>query len=531
MKSVLTPQQQFARIANPKIQRSTFNRSHGKKTTFDAGQLIPIYVDEALPGDTFKMNTTIFARLATPLRPFMDNVYMDVHYFSVPIRLVWENWEKMNGEQDNPGDTTDYTMPTLTSGSSSGYAEDSIFDYMGIPTKVKDLTHRVDFLRAVNLIWNEWYRDENLQDSAPFTKADFGDIRADYEILPRGKRKDYFTSALPFAQKADPVTIPLGDTAPVVSTGSTIDLEDTATYPGGTNRSLLYGAAGSANLYASGAGIPGVPTSVAFADSFDALEVDLTSATAATVNAWRQAFQFQVMYELDARGGTRYIETILAHFGVRSPDQRLQRPEYLGGFTTQVNVNPIANTSGTATENQGDLAAIGTAAKTGRGFVKSFTEHEIILGFVSARADLNYQQGLNRMWTRSTRFDHYWPPLAHLGEQTILNKELYAQGSDGGTDDEGIFGYQERYSEYKYKPSEVTSKFRSNHTASLDVWHLSQDFSSLPVLNDAFIEENPPIDRVIAVPTEPHFILDVYFDLICARPMPVYSTPHSLTKL
>lgn len=516
MKSVIKPQEQFAKIENPRISRSTFDRSHGYKTTFDAGKLIPIYIDEALPADTINMNATVFGRLATPLKPFMDNVFIDVHFFSVPMRLVWDNWQRMNGEQDNPTDTTDYILPTLTTSTTTDCDEDSIYDYMGIPTKVSGIEFQTLPLRAMNLIWNEWYRDENLQDSVTVTKADSGDAFSDFTILPRGKRKDYFTSALPWAQKADPVSIPLATSAPVTSTlgpgsGNPVSITNSAD----GLQYLLY-APSNSNTYLNGQ------------STGNELYADLTSATSVTINALRQSFQIQAMYELDARGGTRYVELLRAHFGVISPDQRLQRPEFLGGFSTRLNVNPIANTSGTATENQGDLAGVGTFSKSKKGFVKSFVEHEIVIGLISARADLNYQQGLNRMWSRSTRFDFFWPKLQELGEQAILNKEIYAQGTSA---DDDVFGYQERYSEYKFKPSLVTSTFRSNHSASLDVWHLSQEFGSLPTLNSSFIEENPPIDRVIAVPSEPHFLLDCYFNIKHARPMMTYSTPYSLSRI
>ena len=520
----MTPQEQFTKTAKVAIARSTFDRSHGLKTTFDAGKLIPILVDEALPGDTFNLTTTVFGRLATPIKPIMDNIMLDVHYFSVPIRLVWNSWQKFNGEQEDPGDSTDFLMPIVTS-SGAGYGEDSIYDYMGIPTKVGSLPVRADFFRAYNFIWNEWYRDENLQDSVLVRKTDSGDLNTDFQILPRGKRKDYFTSALPFAQKADPVTIPLGTVAPVEV------ISETGVPIVGTWRDKNTGAnqtTQTVEIDASGFTITQPSGSNVYYDPTGTLQVDLASATAATVNAWRQAFQIQVMFEKDARGGTRYTEVIRSHFGVISPDARLQRPEYLGGFTTRLNINPIGNTSDTATADQGDLAGIGTYGNSGKGFVKSFTEHELIFGFISARADLNYQQGINRMWSRSTRFDFYWPSLANLGEQAILNKELLYNND---ANDDLVFGYQERYSEYKFKPSQVTSSFRSNHSASLDVWHLAQDFASLPSLNFTFIEENPPIDRIIATPGEPQFLLDVFHNYICARPMPTYAVPISLTKL
>lgn len=521
MKSVISSQERFSKIKEPKVSRSTFDRSHGYKTTFNAGELIPVYVDEALPGDTFNLSASIFGRLNTPLKPIMDNLYADLHFFSVPLRLVWDNWQRFNGEQDTPTSSTDFLMPTMTS-PDGGYTESSIFDYLGLPTKVSGIEHRADFLRAQNLIWNEWYRDENLQDSLPVYKTDGPDNPDDYSILKRGKRKDYFTSALPWAQKADPVTIPLGTSAPV-------DRIDNAPLVN------VYGAGGNTLEPNSTFNISsGYMTNASFSGitlGFNGgLEADLSQATAATVNAWREAFQIQALFELDARGGTRYTELIRVHFGVTSPDARLQRPEYLGGFSTSINVNPIAQNSATVSGQtpQGNLSAIGTFGESKRGFTKSFTEHEILLGFISVRADLNYQQGLNRMWSRSTRFDFYWPSLANLGEQAILNKEIYAQGTD---DDDDVFGYQERYSDYKYKPSMVTSTFRSNHDTSLDIWHLAQDFASLPSLNSSFIEENPPMDRIEAVPSEPDFQLDCFFKLTCARPMPTYAVPASFSRI
>lgn len=513
--SVVTPQQQFAQNEGPQIQRSSFDRSHGHKTTLDAGILYPIYMDEALPGDTFKMNSTVFGRFATPIKPLMDNVFIDMHFFSVPYRLVWDNWQKFNGEQDNPDDTTDYLIPTTNSGSAGGYGELGIHDYFGLPTKVENLEHSVLPLRAYNLIWNEWYRDQNIQDSVTVNKGDGPDPISDYALLPRGKRKDYFTSSLPFAQKADPVSLPLGDTAPIqfeqanASNQNWVDVN-------GIDK-MGSGLEWSAGILQDNIGQPG------YIDLGDSHNVDLSNATAATINAIREAFQVQRMYERDARGGTRYIELIKSHFGVESPDARLQRPEYLGGGTTPLNLHPVPQTSETDTNTpQGNLAAVGTFSADGNGFQKSFTEHEIIIGLISVRADLNYQKGLDRMWSRSTRFDFYWPTFAHLGEQAVLNKEIYAQGTQ---DDDGVFGYQERYAEYRYKPSQITGLYRSNATNSLDLWHLAQDFTALPALNSSFIEENPPIDRAIAVPSEPQFLIDCYFDLTTARPMPTFATP------
>jgi len=506
----------FSQVPKAEIPRSTFDRSHGHKTTFDAGYLVPFLVDEALPGDTFNVNLTGFARLATPIFPIMDNMFMDTQYFSVPIRLVWDNWQKFNGEQTDPGDSTDYVVPQMVSTAVSGYLANSLHDYFGLPTEVAGLTHSSLWHRAYNLIWNEWYRDQNLQDSVVVDRDDGPDSPTDYVLLRRGKRHDYFTSSLPWPQKGSAVSIPLGTTAQVVSTNGQIQLT------GGTavDAPMLY-ASGGGFLNVSGGAGAGNPL-MTFG-TLTGLETDLSTATAATINSLRQAFQVQKIFERDARGGTRYTEIIKSHFGVTSPDARLQRPEYLGGGSSPVNVSPIPQTSSTdATSPQGSLAAMGTALLKNHGFTTSFTEHCLIIGIVSVRADLTYQQGLNRMWSRSTRFDFYWPALSHIGEQAVLQKEIYANTI---LENDDVFGYQERYAEYRYKPSIITGEFRSNFAQSLDAWHLSQDFSSKPLLNADFIVENPPVDRVIAVPTEPHFLFDSFIKMRCARPMPVYGVP------
>ena len=516
MKSVITPQQVFNHVAKPDIQRSTFDRSHGYKTTLNAGQLVPVFLDEALPGDTLNVSTSLFARLSTPLKPVMDNMFMDLHFFSVPMRLLWTNWKRFNGEQDNPADSTSYLIPTITS-PSGGYGEQTIYDYMGLPTKITGITHSALFLRAYNQIWNQWYRDENLQNSVIVDLGDGPDASTDYALLPRGKRKDYFTSALPFAQKGTAVSIPLGTQALIRQNAAAASADLTILDNTGTPRNLTETVLSSQVFMKAGAASGGsLP-----------MYADLSTATAATINQLRQAFQIQRMYERDARGGTRYTELLRSHFGVISPDARQQRPEFLGGQTANININPIAQTAPTVAGQtaQGNLAAVGTSSLVGPSFVKSFTEHEIVIGLVSIRADLNYQQGLNKMWSRSTRFDFFWPALSHLGEQAILNQEIYAQGTAGGSADTNVFAYQERYAEYRYKPSQVTGQFRSNSTTPLDFWHLSQKFSSLPALNAAFIVENPPIARIVAVPSEPNFLLDCYFNYKAARPMPTYATP------
>jgi len=516
----------FSEVPKANIPRSSFDRSHGHKTTFNSGYLYPILVDEALPGDTFNCNLTAIARLATPIVPFMDNLYMDTQFFAIPLRLLWDNWEKFNGEQVNPGDSTDYLIPTMT----ETVAEESLSDYMGLPIGVT-IEHSALFHRAYNLCWQTWYKDQNLIDAPVLNTGDGPDDPADYPLRRRGKRHDYFTSCLPFPQKGPAIDIPLGQTAPVAITPQ---VGNFPTFVGGANQNVILGAwdgSGATTDPANGVLASGTwgtsSTNLTWDDPGLNGVADLSSATAATINQLRQAFQIQRMLERDARGGTRYTEIIKAHFGVTSPDARLQRPEYLGGGSTPIYINPVAQTSqtdptGQDASPQGNLAATGTAMVDRHGFTKSFTEHCIIIGLVSVRADLTYQEGMNRMWSRQTRYDFYWPALNALGEQPVYNKEIFAQGTE---EDDGVFGYQERYAEYRYKPSVITGKLRSNATTPLDYWHLAQDFGNLPVLGQEFIEENPPVQRVIAVQDEPEFVFDGYFKMRCARPMPLYGVP------
>lgn len=548
------------------MKRTKFDRSHVYKTTFDSGKLIPVFVDEVLPGDTTRMSVNYFARLATPIKPIMDNIYLDWFFFFVPNRLVWEHWQNFCFEQEDPDDSTDYVIPTVAAtGNSDNAYVGSLWDFFGLPVNTSGNLSGISALpfRGVYLIWNEWFRDENLQKSVKIQKGDTNEVlnsarsseqpswvfTSDTNIVPglacppRGKRHDYFTSALPWTQKGPGVSVGLAGTATLVDpspvsgyfvqqsnnilgaaqfaeSGGVHDVytgAGTLQYHGGYSVSI----AGHGIKDSTSATVTAQPGSSWLSkDSY----ADLDSSSIFTINSLRTAFQMQKFYERLARGGSRYTEVLRSFFGVVSPDARLQRPEFLGSFTKMVNVNPIAQTSATDnTSPQGNLSAYGVTAAKFHGFTKSFVEHGYIFGFVCARADLTYQQGINKMWLRSTVYDFYWPTFAHLGEQAIELREIYAQGSK---DDTTVFGYQERYAEYRYKPSQITGKFRSSVVnGSLDKWHLSQFFNNAPTLNEEFITENPPIERIIAVPSEPEFLLDIGFRYTTVRPMPMFGTP------
>ena len=545
MKSVM--KHLFSQIPKAQISRSVFDRSHGWKSTFDSGYLIPFLVDEVLPGDSYKVKFNFLARLSTPIVPTMDNLFLDTFYFFVPYRLLWKHWEQFNGQQDYPGASTDYLVPQTTAPADKGFDVGSLEDYFGLPTGIKGIKANELAARAYALIWNEWFRDENLQN--PINLSTYAEISTasglddvglgdggftgQHKLLRRGKRHDYFTSALPWPQKGPGVEIGLAGTAPISGTvpvnlydlGFSWNRDNTVAYH---NIVGVNPRAGGSFTFSSSTGSPSTVNSAGTGSLPFSGTADLSLTSAATINSLRQAFQIQKLYERDARGGTRYTEILRSHFGVISPDSRLQRPEYLGGSESPVIINPVVQNSATGSTGaetpQGNLAAYGLSSSTSakHGFTKSFVEHGLIIGLLNVRADLTYQQGIPRMFSRRTRFDFYWPVLAHLGEQAILNKEIYAQGND--KDDE-VFGYQERYAEYRYFPSMITGKLRSTYDQSLDVWHLSQKFDNLPTLSAQFIEDHPPVDRILAVQNEPQFIIDSYIDMKCARPMPVYGVP------
>jgi len=529
------------------MRRTKFDRSHVYKTTFNSGKLIPVFVDEVLPGDTTRMSVNYFARLATPIKPIMDNIYLDWFFFFVPNRLVWEHWQNFCFEQEDPDDSTDYVIPTISAaGNSENAYIGSLWDYFGLPVNTSGNLSGISALpfRGVYLIWNEWFRDENLQKSVKIQKGDANEVlnsarsseqpswvfTSGTSIVPglacppRGKRHDYFTSALPWTQKGPGVNISLTGNAPVIGDGNRLGIAPNAA-GNGVGYLSMTGNVGAIMRNADGSEWYSGDVAFVTSDSKKSgLLADLSDVAAITINGLRTAFQMQKFYERLARGGSRYTEVLRSFFGVVSPDARLQRPEFLGSFTKMVNVNPIAQTSATDnTSPQGNLSAYGVTASRFHGFTKSFVEHGYIIGFVCARADLTYQQGINKMWLRSTVYDFYWPTFAHLGEQAIELREIYAQGTEADTT---VFGYQERYAEYRYKPSQITGKFRSSVTGgNLDVWHLSQFFSNAPTLNEEFITENPPIKRIIAVQDEPEFLLDIGFRYTTVRPMPMFGTP------
>lgn len=551
LKSVM--QHSFENIPSANIQRSVFNRDHGLKTAFNVDYLIPIYVDEMLPGDTFHLTENLFGRLSTPIKPFMDNLFLETFYFVVPNRVLWQNWTKFNGEQDSPADSTDFLVPCIDGGEGVLAAE-TIYDYMGLPTEKLISDNQISALplRAYNKIWNDWFRDQNLQNSLVENFDDGPDNMSDYTLKKRNKRPDYFTSCLPWAQKGEPVQVPLGGTIPVFGNGKSLGITTDGSKTSGRGLLNYFPGSGSyTQLGVSGNTIatstynrtlPWIPSNTETTSLApravgivpfpleSGMYADLSESTSTTINALRTAFQLQRLLERDARGGTRYVEMIKSHFGVTSPDFRLQRSEYLGGGHYRININPVQQTSESGNTPQGNLSAYGVLAGSKGGYSYSATEHMTVIGLACVRADLTYQQGLDKMWSRRKRFDYYYPALANLGEQAVLNKEIFYSGTDvldpqEDPMDENVFGYQERWAEYRYKRSQITGKMRSTYPQSLDVWHLSEEFADVPALNSTFIEQTTPIERVITFITEPQILLDCLFELKSVRPMPTYSVP------
>ena len=535
MKSNMPPQKNFSKVPEIRgVQRSVFNRTHTHKSTFDTGKLVPFYVDEILPGDSQDVKANIFARLSSSLEfPIMDNLHMDTFFFFVPFRILWTNWKKFMGEREDPDSSIDFIIPQVTS---VGVAVGDLFDFFGIPTGVGVSINSL-YARGYIKIYNEWFRDQNLIDSVLEFSGDGPEVDTQYPIQSRGKRHDYFTSCLPFPQKtALGVGIALTGNIPVIGNGTALGFDD------GSAGFGLYRDTGSAALDADSS-LLGDPIGTAISSGSKpineiAIGISdvaaesgligvLSSANSITINELRLAVATQQFLELDARGGTRYVELIKANFGVTSPDFRLQRPEYLGGSSNMMHVNPVTQTSESQPTHTplGEQAAFGTGSSRS-GYSKSFTEHGMVIGIINVRADLTYQLGLNRMFTRVARLDFYFPTFANLGEQAVLNSEIMHQDL---AIDALVFGYNERWSEYRYKNSQISGRFRSNATDTLDAWHLSQKFTVLPTLGEAFITENltEAMDRVLTVTGDdiPEIIFDSVIEVRHARPMPVYSVP------
>lgn len=544
-------QHSFAQVPEIYINRSKFDRSFAVKDTVDFDYLNPCFWDLMYPGDTVKMNVSHFMRLATPKVPVMDNLWVDFYFFSVPLRLLWTNFEKFMGAQDNPGDSISYTIPQLAALSTATAAVGTIYDKFGLPPINYNTTNTPVMslpFRAYNKIWNTWFRDQNLQNSVTELNGDSSDPVATYALLKANKKHDYFTSSLPWAQKGTAVSLPLGTSAPVygqliTGSGATrnafqmYNSTDSAVEYGGINKT-----AGTMGLEAGGgwtglvAGDTANSLSLATAAQYTSLGAsytppyaDLTNATAATINALRLAIQTQAFLERDARGGTRYTELVLSHFNVFTGDARVQRPEYLGGGTSRINCHPVAQTAPTSGSNaQGQLAAFGTSAGT-VGFSKTFQEHCLVIGMFKARADITYQQGVKREWSYQTRYDLFWPEFEGLGEQTTYNREIWA---DGSANDAAVFGYQERYAECKYYPSLIKGQFRSDYSTPLDQWHMAEDFATLPTLSSTFIQSTTPISRATALSsTGATLLCDMWFDYKHARPMKMYGVPASLMRM
>lgn len=533
---------------NINISRSIFDRSSSLKTSFNVGDLVPFYVDEVLPGDTFDISTSKVIRMQTLITPVMDNLYLDTYYFFVPNRLVWSHWKEFNGENTESAwlPQTEYEIPQVTAPANTGWSSGTIADYMGVPTGVAGLSINALPFRAYALIVNEWFRDQNLQDPVdiPVDEITVAGVNTGNYItdLYKGgkpfvcaKYHDYFTSCLPSPQKGPDVTIAIGDSVPVIPGStlneSTLDLKwatvgsTPPSYTDTNRRGVAVYSDGTAD--GSYTGLANTPSDSPGRIYPANLSADLSGLTIATVNQLRMAFQIQKLYERDARGGTRYVEILKSHFGVTSPDSRQQRPEYLGGNRVPINIDQVVQTSNSAdgVTPQGNVTGYSQTNDSHNDFTKSFTEHGFIIGLMVARYDHTYQQGLERFWSRKDRFDFYWPVLANIGEQPVLNKEIYAQGTEV---DNEVFGYQEAWADYRYKPNKCTGEMRSTHTTSLDSWHFGDDYSSLPHLSASWImEDKSNVDRTLAVTSSVSNQLfgDIYIKNRTTRPMPMYSIP------
>ncbi len=526
---------------NLDISRSRFQRDSTVKTSFNVGDIIPFFVDEVLPGDTFSIDTAKVCRMQTPLAPIMDNLYLDTYYFFVPNRLVWEHWKQFNGENTESAwlPQTEYSVPQITSPAETGWTVGTIADYFGIPTGIPNISVNALPFRAYALICNEWFRDQNLCDplNIPVSDATVVGVNTDTfvtDVAKGGKPykaakfRDYFTSCLPSPQKGPDVGLALSGNIPVLTsaTDNTNLTSNALRSTISSSNAVIGDKTGSKDLHLLANGtVANFGDAGAFIPSN--LYADLSGVSSITINSLRLAFQLQKLYEKDARGGTRYIEVLKAHFGVTSPDSRLQRPEYLGGNRIPINIDQVVQTSGTVTGStpQGNTAAYSLTTDYHSDFTQSFVEHGFVIGLMVARYDHTYQQGLARQWSRKTRFDYYWPVLANIGEQSVLNKEIYC---DGSAKDNEIFGYQEAWADYRYKPSICTGEMRSTHAQSLDVWHLGDDYSTLPKLSASWIQEDKSVvDRVLAVTSEKanQLFADIYIKNTTTRPMPLYSIP------